>query len=516
MDQYLPRILRARVYDVARETPLDEAVNLSQRLNNQIWLKREDLQPVFSFKLRGAYNRMAQLSSEELSRGVIASSAGNHAQGVALSAQQLKCRAVIVMPITTPDVKVQAVRQRGADVVLHGETYDEAYAEARRRSEQDGLCFIHPFDDPEVIAGQGTIGMEILRQLTTPPDAIYVAVGGGGLIAGIAAYVKSLWPEVEVIGVEPHDAAAMTLSLEAGERIRLPQVGLFADGVAVREVGEHTFAIAQRHVDAMVTVGTDEICAAIKDVFEDTRAILEPAGALAVAGLKVDVARRELKDRQLVAVACGANMNFDRLRFVAERAELGEEREAMLAVQIPEQAGSLRDLCELFDTRSLTEFSYRMAEGPQAQIFMGVQVRDRDDREDLIGHLLRHGYGCQDLSDDELAKVHLRHMVGGRLPLAAMNSAGKDCRELLYRFEFPERPGALMNFVNALHREWTISIFHYRNHGADVGRIVVGVLVPELGMEAWNRFLRDLGYPSWEETGNPAYRLFLGHRAAGA
>lgn len=515
MDHYLPRILRARVYDVARETPLEPAVSLSRRLDNSVWLKREDLQPVFSFKLRGAYNRMAQLSTEELERGVIASSAGNHAQGVALSAQQLQCRAVIVMPITTPDVKVQAVRGRGAEVVLHGETYDEAYAEAMRRSESDGLCFIHPFDDPEVIAGQGTIGMEILRQIPQPPDAIYVAVGGGGLIGGIAAYVKSLWPDVQVIGVEPHDAAAMTLSLEAGERIRLPQVGLFADGVAVRQVGENTFALAQRYVDAMVTVGTDEICAAIKDVFEDTRSILEPAGALAIAGLKADVTRRNLRDKTLVAVACGANMNFDRLRFVAERAELGEEREAMLAVQIPEQAGSLRKLCECLDRRSLTEFSYRMSDGPQAQIFMGVQVQDHDDRRQLIGHLHDNGFSCQDLSDDELAKVHLRHMVGGRLPASAHCQQENDCLELLYRFEFPERPGALMAFVTALRPEWTISIFHYRNHGADVGRIVVGVLVQTADLENWNTFLRDVGYPSWEETGNPAYRLFLGQTNPG-
>ncbi|MGC6483593.1 MAG: threonine ammonia-lyase, biosynthetic [Synechococcus sp.] len=510
MDHYLPRILRARVYDVARETPLEPAVNLSRRLDNSILLKREDLQPVFSFKLRGAYNRMVQLSSEELERGVIASSAGNHAQGVALSAQQLQCRAVIVMPITTPDVKVQAVRERGAEVVLHGETYDEAYAEAMRRSESEGLCFIHPFDDPEVIAGQGTIGMEILRQIPQPPDAIYVAVGGGGLIGGIAAYVKSLWPDVRVIGVEPHDAAAMTLSLEVGERIRLPQVGLFADGVAVRQVGENTFALAQRYVDAMVTVGTDEICAAIKDVFEDTRSILEPAGALAVAGLKADVTRRHLRNQTLVAVACGANMNFDRLRFVAERAELGEEREAMLAVQIPEQAGSLRKLCECLQRRSLTEFSYRMSDGPQAQIFMGLQVHHHDDRRALISHLQDNGFPSQDLSDDELAKVHLRHMVGGRLPAAAHGQHHDASVELLYRFEFPERPGALMTFVTALKPEWTISIFHYRNHGADVGRIVVGVLVKPTDLENWNTFLRDVGYPSWEETGNPAYRLFLG------
>lgn len=507
MDHYLPRILRARVYDVARETPLELANNLSRRLGNSVWLKREDLQPVFSFKLRGAYNRMAQLSEAELKLGVIASSAGNHAQGVALSAAHLGCRAVIVMPVTTPGVKVDAVRQLGAEVVLHGETYDEAYAEARSRSEAEQLCFIHPFDDPEVIAGQGTVGMEILRQCHQPPDAIYVAVGGGGLIGGIAVYVKSLWPDVQIIGVEPHDAAAMTLSLEAGERIRLPQVGLFADGVAVREVGEHTFALAQKYVDDIVTVSTDEICAAIKDVFEDTRSILEPAGALAIAGLKADVSRRSLQKQNLVAVACGANINFARLRFVAERAELGEEREAMLAVEIPERPGSLRCLCELLADRSLTEFSYRMGAGDQAHIFMGVQVSGPDDRASLIDHLKAHGYACLDLSDDELSKVHLRHMVGGRLPAS---SSASNVQELLYRFEFPERPGALMRFVTALHRDWSISIFHYRNHGADVGRIVVGVLVSTDDLKAWQSFLRDLGYSSWEETSNPAYQLFLG------
>ena len=394
-------------------------------------------------------------------------------------------------------------------MVLHGETYDEACAEAIRRSEDEGLCFIHPFDDPEVIAGQGTVGMEILRQCQDPPDAIYVAIGGGGLIGGIAAYVKSLWPDVEVIGVEPHDAAAMTLSLEAGERIRLPQVGLFADGVAVREVGENTFRLAQRYVDSIVTVSTDEICAAIKDVFEDTRSILEPAGALAIAGLKADVSRRQLQGRQLVAVACGANMNFDRLRFVAERAELGEEREAMLAVEIPEQPGSLRQLCELLQKRSLTEFSYRMRASDQAHIFMGVQVKGQQDRADLLASLRSNGYDCLDLSDDELSKVHLRHMVGGRLPQQT-DASDPPRQELLYRFEFPERPGALMRFVNALHSNWSISIFHYRNHGADVGRIVVGVLVSPDDLESWQAVLRDLGYPSWEETSNPAYRIFLG------
>ncbi|MCP4972128.1 MAG: threonine ammonia-lyase, biosynthetic [Prochlorococcus sp.] len=510
MDDYLQRILRARVYDVAQETPLELAANLSRRLNNQIWFKREDLQPVFSFKLRGAYNRMAQLSKQQLEQGVIASSAGNHAQGVALSAAHLHCRAVIVMPITTPEMKVRAVRALGGEVVLHGETYDEAYQEACLRSEQQGMTFIHPFDDPEVIAGQGTIGMEILRQSQDPPDAIYVAVGGGGLIGGIAAYVKSLWPQVKVIGVEPHDAAAMSLSLEAGKRVELAKVGLFADGVAVRKVGENTFALAQKHVDAMIRVSTDEICAAIKDVFEDTRSILEPAGALAVAGLKADVNQRELSNQNLVAVACGANMNFDRLRFVAERAELGEEREAMLAVEIPEQAGSLRKLCEALGSRNLTEFSYRMSEGEKAEIFMGVQVQGPKDRVELIEHLESSGFVCLDLSNNELAKVHLRHMVGGRLPASARGLCKEGCRELLYRFEFPELPGALMSFVSTLQPEWSISIFHYRNHGADVGRIVVGVLVQDSDLPAWESFLEELGYPSWEENNNPAYRLFLG------
>ena len=509
MTDYLQRILRARVYDVARETPLEDAPNLSRRLQNRVLLKREDLQPVFSFKLRGAYNRMAQLSQAELDKGVIASSAGNHAQGVALSARRLGCKAVIVMPRTTPEVKVRAVRALGGEVVLHGETYDECCAEAQRRCTAEELTFIHPFDDPEVIAGQGTIGMEIMRQADQPPEAIYVAVGGGGLIAGIAAYVKALWPQIEVIGVEPIDAAAMTRSLEQGKRVSLSEVGLFADGVAVRQVGEHTFQLAQQHVDRMVTVDTDAICAAIKDVFEDTRSILEPAGALAVAGLKQDVAARGLRDQRLVAVACGANMNFDRLRFIAERAELGEAREAMLAVEIPETAGSLRNLCDQLSGRSLTEFSYRMTEGPRAHIFMGVQVSDQKDRIQLVQHLSASGFPCLDLSDNEFAKVHLRHMVGGRLPETSKQACAGSCHELLYSFEFPERPGALMTFVNALDPGWSISIFHYRNHGADVGRIVVGVLVPEGEMDRWMRFLEDLGYPCWDESDNPAYGLFL-------
>jgi threonine dehydratase len=506
---YLQRILRARVYDVAIESPLDPAPNLSRRLGNQVLLKREDLQPVFSFKLRGAYNRMVRLSAAELERGVIAASAGNHAQGVALAAQRLGCRAVIVMPVTTPEMKVRSVAARGAEVVLHGDTYDEACAEAKRLEQQRGLTFIHPFDDPEVIAGQGTIALEILRQCSEPPDAIYVAVGGGGLIAGVAAYVKSLWPRVQVIGVEPVDADAMTRSLACGERVRLEQVGLFADGVAVRQVGELTFELARETVDAMVTVDTDEICAAIKDVFEDTRSILEPAGALAVAGMKKDVQARGLSGRTLVAIACGANMNFDRLLFVAERAELGEEREALLAVEIPEGPGSLRRFCSLLGQHNLTEFSYRVADPQRAHIFVGVQITGREDTTALIANLEQHGFPCLDLSDNELAKLHLCHMVGGRLPPRREGepTAGT---ELLYRFEFPERPGALMAFVTALHPNWNISIFHYRNHGADVGRIVVGVQVPDAELEEWRRFLADLPYQHWEETDNPAYQLFLG------
>lgn len=508
----LQRILRARVYDVAIESPLDPAPNLSRRLQNTVLLKREDLQPVFSFKLRGAYNKMVGLSPAELERGVIAASAGNHAQGVALGAQKLGCRAVIVMPVTTPEMKVRAVGNRGAEVVLHGDTYDAACAEALRLAQERGLTFIHPFDDPEVIAGQGTIALEILRQCSEPPDAIYVAVGGGGLIAGIAAYVKSLWPEVEVIGVEPVDADAMTRSLAKGERVTLEQVGLFADGVAVREVGVQTFELARRHVDAMVTVDTDAICAAIKDVFEDTRSILEPAGALAVAGMKADVAQRGRRGQTLVAVACGANMNFDRLRFVAERTEISEDREAMLAVEIPERAGSLREFCTLLRQRNLTEFSYRLADPGRAHILVGVQTSGSRDEQALIQDLQQAGFPCLDLSNDELAKLHLRHMVGGRMPVGAGEAAGQG-RELLYRFEFPERPGALMRFLTSLHPNWNISIFHYRNHGADVGRIVVGVQVPPQEMDDWQDFLRGLGYQSVDETENPAYRLFLGELA---
>lgn len=499
---YLQLILTARVYDVAQETPLELAPNLSARLHNKLLLKREDMQSVFSFKLRGAYNKMAKLPPEQLAQGVIAASAGNHAQGVALGARQLGTRAIIVMPVTTPQVKVNAVRARGGEVILHGDTYDDAYAYARQLEAEKGMTFIHPFDDPDVIAGQGTIGMEILRQYQQPIHAIFVAIGGGGLISGIGAYVKRIRPEIKIIGVEPVDADAMYRSLKAGKRVRLPQVGLFADGVAVREVGEETFWLCQQYVDDIILVDTDATCAAIKDVFEDTRSILEPAGALAIAGAKAYVERAQIEGQTLIAVACGANMNFDRLRFVAERAELGEQREAIFAVTIPEEPGSLRRFCECIGKRSLTEFNYRIADEQEAHIFVGVQIENRADAANMAANFEACGFKTIDLTDDELTKLHLRHMVGGRSPLAH--------NELLYRFEFPERPGALMQFVSHMSPDWNISLFHYRNNGSDFGRIVVGMQVPPHEMQEWQSFLENLGYRYWDESGNPAYKLFLG------
>ncbi len=499
---YLVQILTARVYDVAQESPLEYAPNLSARLNNKLLLKREDMQSVFSFKLRGAYNKMAQLPPDMLAQGIIAASAGNHAQGVALAARQLGTPAIIVMPITTPQVKVDAVQARGGEVVLHGDTFDDAYAYARQLEAEKGLTFIHPFDDPHVIAGQGTIGMEILRQYQQPIHAIFVAIGGGGLISGIAAYVKRLRPEIKIIGVEPLDADAMYQSLKTGKRVRLSNVGLFADGVAVREVGEETFRLCQEYVDDIIRVNTDATCAAIKDVFEDTRSILEPAGALAIAGAKAYVEQEQIQGETLVAVACGANMNFDRLRFVAERAELGERREAIFAVTIPEAPGSLRKFCECLGKHNLTEFNYRISDDQEAHIFVGVQIANRADAVKIAEVFEACGFPTVDLTDDELTKLHLRHMVGGRSTLA--------CNELLYRFEFPERPGALMKFVGSMSPNWNISVFHYRNNGADYGRIVVGIQVPPHEMEQWQAFLDTLGYLYWDESKNPAYKLFLG------
>ena len=499
---YLARILKARVYDVAVETPLELARALSKRLKNSVLIKREDAQPIFSFKLRGAYNKMAGLPKARLRRGVIAASAGNHAQGVALAAQRLGCRAVIVMPVTTPRIKVDAVKARGAEVKLYGDTYSEAYEEAQRIRRRRGLVFVHPYDDPEVIAGQGTIGMEIVRQHPGELDAIFVPIGGGGLISGIASYVKRVRPSVKIIGVEPVDAAAMARSLKAGRRVTLDHVGLFADGVAVKEVGRETFRLCKQLVDDVVLVDTDEMCAAIKDVFEDTRVVLEPAGALSIAGAKAWVERHGARGKTLVAVASGANTNFDRLRFIAEEAELGEHREAVLAVTIPERPGSFKKFCATLGGSNITEFNYRIADSREAHIFVGVEVDGRTQTSRIVKNLRKHGLTTLDLSDNEMAKWHVRHMVGGRAPFA------KD--ELLYRFEFPERPGALMRFLEAMRSDWNISLFHYRNHGADYGRVLVGMQVPKDEMREFKTFLRKLGYPYADETRNPAYRLFLG------
>ena len=500
--EYVERILRARVYDVARETPLDPAPLLSRRLANRVLIKREDLQPVFSFKARGAYNKVVSLCTEERARGIIASSAGNHAQGVALAGKHLGVNALIVMPETTPRIKVDAVRALGAEIVLHGVSYDETQARAKEIAAARGLVYVHPFDDPDIIAGQGTVAMEILRQHGDDIHAIFVAIGGGGLIGGISAYVKALWPRIRIIGVEPEEAPTMHDSLQRGERVVLDQVGIFADGVAVRQVGEETFRIARECVDEVILVSTDEICAAIKDIYEDTRSIAEPAGALGVAGMKRYVARDGVRNETLIAVDGGANVNFDRLRHIAERAEIGEEREALIAVTIPERPGSLRKFCERLGDRNITEFNYRYSDAGDAHIFVGVELKGRTgDRDDLISTLVDGGFPVVDMSDNEMAKLHTRYMVGGRA-----SGVGE---ELLYRFFFPDRPGALMRFLNHMGAHWNISLFHYRNHGSDYGRVLMGIQVPRDDHGAFSNFLERVGYDYVEETGNPAYRMFL-------
>jgi len=499
--EYLKKILVARVYDVAIESPLEPARSLSRRLGNQVLLKREDQQPVFSFKLRGAYNKMVGLAPEVLARGVICASAGNHAQGVALSARRLGCRAVIVMPVTTPRLKVDAVQALGGEVVLFGDSFSDAYGRAVELQTERNLVFVHPFDDPDVIAGQGTVAMEILRQHQGPIDAVFVAIGGGGLISGVAAYVKAVRPEIRVIGVQTVDSDAMLRSVRAGKRVTLADVGLFSDGTAVKLVGEETFRLTRALVDDFIVVDTDAVCAAIKDVFQDTRSILEPAGALGVAAVKQYVETHKVKGQTFVAITCGANMNFDRLRFVAERAEFGEKREALFAVTIPEARGSFKHFCELIGPRSVTEFNYRISDARVAHVFVGLAISRRDEAGRISRQFVKQGFDTVDLSDDELAKEHVRHMVGGHSELA------RD--ERLFRFQFPERPGALMRFLAAMHPGWNISLFHYRNQGADYGRILVGVQVPASDEAVFREFLRTLAYPYVEETGNPVYRLFL-------
>jgi threonine dehydratase len=508
---YLKKILTARVYDVATESALEVAKNLSRRIHNTVLLKREDQQPVHSFKLRGAYNKMAHLTAEQLKKGVICASAGNHAQGVALGAKRLGNKAIIVMPITTPGVKIEAVKALGGEVVLAGESYSDAYQHAVMLEKKNGMTFVHPFDDPDVIAGQGTIAMEMLRQHQGPLDAVFVAIGGGGLIAGVANYIKAVRPEVKVIGVQMDDSSAMMQSVAKGKRITLHDVGLFSDGTAVKLVGEETFRVSKNLVDSYITVDTDAVCAAIKDVFVDTRSIVEPAGALAVAAIKQYVAEHKTKGETYAAILCGANMNFDRLRFVAERAEVGEEREALFAVTIPEQPGILRLFCELIgklpsfggskSPRNVTEFNYRMSDQSKAHVFLGLTTSVKGESSKIANHFTKNGFEAIDLTHDELAKEHIRHMVGGHSALAH--------EERILRFEFPERPGALMKFLLAMRPGWNISLFHYRNQGADYGRILMGLQVPKADNQAFAKFLNELGYPFVEETRNPAYRLFL-------
>lgn len=500
-NDYLKRTLTSKVYDVVSETPLELAPLTSAQLNNRILLKREDQLAVFSFKLRGAYNKMAQMPAEDLARGVIAASAGNHAQGVAFSAKRLGARAVIVMPVTTPQLKVEAVRNLGGEVVLFGESFTDAYDYAVKLMEKEGLTFVHPFDDPDVIAGQGTIGMEILHQHPGPIDAIFIPIGGGGLIAGVAAYIKQLRPEIKIIGVQTEDSAAMQRSVKAKRRLSLNDVGLFSDGTAVKQVGSETFKLTQKYADDFVLVDTDAICAAIKDVFQDTRSVLEPAGALAVAGAKKYIRQNNISGQTFIAITSGANMNFDRLRFVAERADVGLAKEALFAVTLPEAHGSFLRLCEALGDRSVTEFNYRISDAKIAHVFVGLRIQSEAEIDQLEQHFVDNGFPTLNLTNNEMAKTHLRYLVGGRTDLAQ--------HEVLYRFEFPERPGALRRFLSSMNPEWNISLFHYRNQGDDYGRILVGIQVPPADKKIFREFLSDLGYPHWNESDNPVYKLFL-------
>ncbi len=501
---YIKRILDARVYDVARETPIDEAPLLSKRLANRVLLKREDLQPVFSFKLRGAYNKLYQLSETERARGVVAASAGNHAQGLALAANKLAVKAIIVMPRTTPVIKVNAVRAYGARVILHGDTFEEASVHAHKLVSEKGYIYVHPYDDPDVIAGQGTVGMEIVRQHPDPIEAIFVPVGGGGLMAGVAAYIKYVRPDIKLIAVEPEDAACLAAALQRGRRVTLPEVGIFAEGVAVAQIGKETFRVIRKTVDEVITATTDEMCAAIKDIFEDTRSIAEPAGALALAGLKIYAEREGIQGKNLLAIVSGANTNFDRLRYISERTEIGEKREAILSVTIPEHPGSFKSFCSALGKRNITEFNYRYADDREAHIFVGMQIDEgTESRQTVVSELQEKGYEVVDFTDNEVAKLHIRHMVGGPAP-------GSVEHEAVYRFEFPERPGALLNFLRHLGQRWNISMFHYRNHGAAYGRVLVGLQVQPDQRQELARVLESVHYRFWDETDNPAYQQYLG------
>lgn len=500
---YIKRILDARIYDLAEETPLDHAPLLCEKTRNQIYLKREDLQPIFSFKLRGAYNKLLQLSREVRERGVIAASAGNHAQGLAYAAKHLSVPATIIMPQTTPAIKVNAVKRHGANVILHGDTYDEASTFAKKLVAEKGLTYIPPYDDADVIAGQGTVAVELLRQHTNPIHAVFIPVGGGGLCAGMATYIKYVRPDIKVYAVEPEDAACLKAAMDANDRVVLPQVGIFADGVAVSQIGEETYRVIKECIDGVITVTTDEMCAAIKDIFEDTRSIAEPAGACSLAGLKKYVEQTGCQDQTLVAIHSGANTNFDRLRYISERTEIGERREAVLAVTIPEKPGAYLKFCEILGKRNISEFNYRYSDDAQAIIFVGLQISpDNDDKAHLLSKLAEHGYTVMDMTDNEMAKLHIRHMVGGHAP-----GSLKD--EVVYRFEFPERPGALLKFLSLLANRWNISLFHYRNHGSAYGRVLMGLQVPSDQRATVEESLKALNYVYWEETENPAYKAFL-------
>ncbi|TNC86888.1 MAG: threonine ammonia-lyase, biosynthetic [Thalassolituus sp.] len=503
LNEYLKKILSSRVYDVAEETPVHTATFLSERLENQIWIKREDKQPVYSFKIRGAYNKVVQLTDEEKARGVIAASAGNHAQGLALAAKELGIKAVIVMPRTTPEIKVKSVKARGARVILHGDAFDDAFKYSQKLVEEKGYTYIHPYDDPDTIAGQGSVAMEILRQMPVQPDAIFIPVGGGGLIAGMAAYVKALAPNIRIVGVESSESACLAAAMAAGHRVILPEVGIFADGVAVAQIGENTWEICKDYVDEVITCTPDEICAAIKDTFDDTRAVSEPAGALAIAGLKKYIEREQCKGQNLVAILSGANVNFDRMRYISEVAEIGEGREVILAATIPEEPGSFQRFCNLLGKSPITEFNYRYSRDDEAQIYVGVKVSDEPgSRKALVDDLEAEGYALIDITDDEVAKYHIRHMVGGHAPASVTD-------ERVYRFEFPERPGALLNFLKKLGKRFNISLFHYRNHGAAYGRVLVGLQITDDKREQLQGYLEELGYRYWDETDNTAYQRFL-------